>query len=261
MLQSLLRVLIADDEAMARLRLRTLVQACEATFAEVVGETQNATQTLQWLREQACDVLLLDIQMPGPDGLQLARQLLQLPDAPELVFVTAHGQHALQAFELQALDYITKPVSRERLWASLARAAQRLQQRRGVAFVGGDPLVQEPVVTVSERGRLLRLPLSSVLFVRAEQKYLTLHTATQSHVLEGSLSELAQRYEGHFVRIHRNTLVARAALRELQRRDDCEDTGSGTEGNWAVRVARLDQWLAVSRRQLGAVRAALTQTG
>ena len=124
-----LRVLIVDDEPLARLRLRGLVEANEEPRAEVAAEAGSGEQALAWLKDHACDLILLDVQMPGLDGLGLAQALRGRPFAPAIVFVTAHAQHALQAFELEALDYLTKPVRRERLQASLARAAQRLDER------------------------------------------------------------------------------------------------------------------------------------
>lgn len=256
-----LKVLIVDDEPLARLRLRGLVEANEEPRAEVMAEASSGEQALHWLRDHGCDLILLDVQMPGLDGLGLAEALRGRPFAPAIVFVTAHAQHALQAFELEALDYLTKPVRRERLQASLARAQQRLGERS--AAKAGQPAVEEgPVVTLTERGRLLRVPLSEVLYFKAELKYLTLRTATHSHVMDGSLSELEQRLGDRFLRVHRNALVAKSSVRELERHvptdgpSDAEGDGSGELG-WAVRIAHVNEWLAVSRRQVAAVREAL----
>src|SRR5262249_1687948 len=105
-----LRALIVDDEALARSRLRTLLGDCRAPAASIVGEAANATQAVELLRRQPCDLALLDIHMPGADGLALAQALQQLPRPPAVVFVTAHAEHAVQAFELEAVDYLTKPV-------------------------------------------------------------------------------------------------------------------------------------------------------
>ena len=265
-----LKVLIVDDEPLARLRLRGLVEANEEPRAEVVAEAGNGEQALTWLKDHACDLVLLDVQMPGLDGLGLAQALRGRPFAPAIVFVTAHAQHALQAFELEALDYLTKPVRRERLQASLARAAQRLDERAAAkAREAGEaqsasaaPGAEVPVINITERGRLLRVPLSEVLYFKAELKYLTLRTATQSHVMDGSLSDLEQRLGERFLRVHRNALVAKSAVRELERH---VPTDGGAEGDgdtagelgWAVRIAHVNEWLAVSRRQVAAVREAL----
>src|SRR5205823_3948619 len=113
-------------EELARARMRSLVGDCPEPKAQVVGEAANATQALVWLESQACDLMLLDVHMPGRDGTQLAAELRQRANTPAIVFVTAHAEHALKAFDLEAIDYLTKPVRRERLQAALQRVAQRL---------------------------------------------------------------------------------------------------------------------------------------
>ncbi|HEY1090564.1 MAG TPA: LytTR family DNA-binding domain-containing protein [Burkholderiaceae bacterium] len=253
-----LKVLIVDDEPLARLRLRGLVEACSEPRAEVVAEAGTASQAQHWLRDHACDLMLLDVQMPGPDGLQFAEVLREraLP-GPAIVFVTAHAGHALQAFELDAFDYLTKPVRRERLQAALARVAQRLAERAAVKQgVEASPADEANVIVVNDRGRLVRVPLAEVLYLKAELKYLTLRTAQQSLVMDGSLSDYEQRLGERFLRIHRNALVAKSAVRELQRQAQPGEEEGGEPG-WAVRVAHVDEWLAVSRRQVTAVREAL----
>ena len=244
-----LQLLIVDDEPLARLRLRALVEASDAPRAQVAGEAGNAGQALDWLAANRCDALLLDIHMPGRDGMALAAELARLPEPPAVVFVTAHSEHALQAFELEGPDYLTKPVRRERLQAAL----QRVAARRVPAAAA-----ETPVIVVSERGRMLRIPVAEVLYLKAELKYVTLRTAQASHVLDESLAELEARLGPSFLRVHRNALVARGSVRALERRliaGEADDDGGET---WAVRVGPVDEWLAVSRRQVAAVREALT---
>jgi two-component system, LytTR family, response regulator AlgR len=249
-----LRVLIVDDEELARLRLRSLVQECSDPPVQVVGEAASATQALVWLAEQQCDLLLLDVHMPGRDGLQLADELRRRSDAPAVVFVTAHAEHALQAFDLAAVDYLTKPVKRERLHAAL----QRVAQRRALAPVAAAAAPQdEPVIVVSDRGRVVRVPLAQVLYLKAELKYVTLRTAEHTYVLDESLSDLAVRLGERFLRVHRNALVARRAVRALERRTMAAEGEDDGGESWAVRMAPVDEWLAVSRRQVAAVREAL----
>jgi len=271
-----LRVLLVDDEALARLRLRGLLEACAAPRVEVVGEAASVAQAQDWLRSGGCELMLLDVQMPGADGLQLARTLKDAERAgqpvPSIVFVTAHAEHALSAFELEAVDYLTKPVRRERLQVALERVVQRRAERaalQAVPVAGGEVVAAdgEPVIVVTDRGRMSRVPLGEVLYFKAELKYLTLRTATQSLVMEGSLTELEHRFGERFLRIHRNALVAKSAVRELQRHAMpatdfgaldglAADSAEAGEG-WAVRVAQVDEWLMVSRRQVAAVREAL----
>lgn len=242
-----LRVLLVDDEELARMRLRSLVAECTSPQAAVAGEAANASEALAWLAANDCDLVLLDVRMPGRDGMQLAAEIKGRSPAPAVVFVTAHADHALQAFELEAVDYLTKPVRRERLQAALQRVAQRAAVAAPEA---------EPVIVVSELGRIVRVPVREVLYLKAELKYVTLRTAQRSHVLDDALSDLEQRLGGRFLRVHRNALVARHAMRALERRPAADDEGS--EG-WAVRVAPVDEWLAVSRRQVAAVREAMLE--
>jgi two-component system, LytTR family, response regulator AlgR len=258
----MIRVLLVDDEELARLRLRGLVHDSVEPKAAVVGEAASAAQALAWLGSNACDLLLLDVQMPGRDGLQFAAELKRLPEPPAIVFVTAHAQHALHAFDLDAIDYLTKPVRRERLHAALQRVAQRLALQRGAAPSApvGDA-EDAPAIVVTDRGRVLRVPLAEVLYFKAELKYVTLRTAAHTYVLDEALSDLEQRLGDRFLRVHRNALVARAAVRALERRQIAgEGDEDGAEG-WAVRMAPVDEWLAVSRRQVAAVREALVVVG
>jgi two-component system, LytTR family, response regulator AlgR len=251
-----LRVLIVDDEPLARQRLATLVSECAQPACTVVGQCANAEQARQALSRTVVDVALLDVQMPGDTGLALAAQWQGLPRPPVLVFVTAFGEHALKAFELEAADYLTKPVRRERLHEALARAAKRAASTQPAA---NDDV---PALTVSERGRLVRVPLTDVLYLKAELKYVTLRTAERSYLLDDALLDLEQRLGERFIRVHRNALVARTAVRLLEKRrlgsdDASSETGDANEAGWAVCIAPVNEWLWVSRRQVASVREAL----
>jgi two-component system response regulator AlgR len=239
-----LKVLIVDDEALARARLRTLLGDCTAPAASVEAEAANATQAVQCLQRQAVDVALIDIHMPGADGLTLARTLRSLPNPPAVVFVTAYVEHAVQAFELEAVDYLTKPVRLERLQAALQKVERLLLSARGP-----EAYQPEQVLIIQDRGRTERVPLSQVLYLKAELKYITVRTQAKSYILEGSLSELEEKYKTQFMRIHRNALVARRAVRSLEKHFDAEE-GEG----WALRLNGVEELLLVSRRQLAAVR-------
>lgn len=245
-----MNILIVDDEALARSRLQTLL-------ADIGGHqctpAATAAEALALVTQQhhhpAFDMLLLDIHLPGQDGLQLARQLRQLAHAPAVVFVTAHTEHALNAFELDALDYLTKPVRRERLQQALDKVARVLAST--TVRLNHQPATGE-VLLIQDRGRTERVPLAEVLYCKAELKYVTVCSASHSYILDGSLSELEARYPNHWVRIHRNALVARHAIRALEKHRDPQEGDA-----WAVRLHGLAQWLTVSRRQVAIVRAAL----
>ncbi len=274
-----LRVLIVDDEPLARSRLRELLVECPWPRAEVVGEAGSAAEALHWLAQNgaraalsalggsgaALDLVLLDIRMPGLDGLALADRLRAMSQPPAVVFVTAYPEHALRAFEVAAVDYLPKPVRRARLHDALARVAARLGVSPSAVPMPGLPApaapADEPFILVQERGHLMRIPASAILYLKAELKYVTVRTATASHVIDDSLTDLEPRLGPRFLRVHRNALVALPALRELQRRrdDEADERGESSDGGeaWAVRLAPVDEWLAVSRRQLQAVREAL----
>ena len=248
-----LTVALIDDEPLARLRLRTLLAQTEPA-CEVVGEFGESVSALLWLREQDAvgqgpDMILLDIQMPGLDGMVLAARLREPRDPPAIVFVTAHAEHAVRAFDVAALDYLTKPVRLERLQASLGRVQRWRQAQPRLQALDAD------VVVVQDRGRMLRIPVADVLYFKAEQKAVTLHTATEVHPVSESLTELESRVGARFIRVHRNALVARRAMKALQRRVDGEDEEGGE--TWAVQIMPTQVWLAVSRRQVTAVREAM----
>ena len=248
-----LTVALIDDEPLARLRLRTLLAQTEPA-CEVVGEFGESVSALLWLREQDAvgqgpDMILLDIQMPGLDGMVLAARLRELRDPPAIVFVTAHAEHAVRAFDVAALDYLTKPVRLERLQASLGRVQRWRQAQPRLQALDAD------VVVVQDRGRMLRIPVADVLYFKAEQKAVTLHTATEVHPVSVSLTELEARVGERFIRVHCIALVARRAMKALQRRVDGEDEEGGE--TWAVQIMPTQVWLAVSRRQVTAVREAM----
>jgi two-component system, LytTR family, response regulator AlgR len=242
-----LRVLLVDDEALARSRLRTLLADCSEPAADVTAEAADAVQAMQAIERDTFDVVLLDIRMPGSDGVSLARRISTLATPPAIVFVTAHSEHAVQAFEVEALDYLTKPVRRERLQQSLQKVERSIQVSRGI-----QPDFPEETLIIQDRGRTERVPLAEVIYFKAELKYITVRTTSRSYILDGSLSELEEKYSAHFMRVHRNALIARRAVRALEKHFDPEE-GEG----WAVRLTGVDEVLAVSRRQLAAVREAI----
>jgi len=202
---------------------------------------------------QAFDVLLLDIHMPGLSGMELARQLQQQPPAPAVVFVTAHPEHALSAFEVNAADYLTKPVRRERLAAALhkvALVAQAHALRQAPALP--EPDLDADTLLITDRGRTERVRLADVLYFKSELKYVTVRTGTHEYLWSGSLNDLETRFAKRYLRVHRNALVAPSAIRCLEKACDADDS----EG-WQLRLFGIPDVLLVSRRQLPVVRALL----
>jgi two-component system response regulator AlgR len=242
-----LRIFIADDETPARERMKELLGdiAAEVPTA-VVGEARDGLATLDTVPGSGAQVLLLDIQMPGLGGLEVARHLMALEQPPTIIFVTAHDRHAVEAFELNALDYLLKPVRAERLAAALQKAAggaapNREQLARAAANA-------REYLSIAERNRIVLVPVRDIVFLRAEQKYVTLRTREREHLLEEALVSLEKEFAERLVRIHRNCLVARAAIRGFER------SLEGEEAGWLVELDGIEERLPVSRRQWPIVR-------
>jgi two-component system response regulator AlgR len=244
-----LRVFIAEDEAPARERLRELLADIAAELPnEVAGEAQNGLETIERLPSSGAQVLLLDIQMPGMGGLEVARHLAGLAAGPAVVFVTAHDRHAVEAFELNALDYLMKPVRAERLAAALRKAAVAgPPPKQQLAHAASQP---REYLSVVERNRIVLVPMREIVFLRAELKYVTLRTRGAEHLIDEPLVALEAEFAERFVRVHRNCLVARAAVRGFERA-----AGGEEEPHWNVVLDGIAERLPVSRRQWSAVRA------
>jgi two-component system, LytTR family, response regulator AlgR len=235
-----LKIFIADDEDPARERLKVLLGDIAAEVAtSVVGEARHGVEAIERLPSSGAQVLLLDIHMPGMGGLEVARHLAALGEPPRIIFVTAHDRHAIEAFELNALDYLLKPVRAERLAAALRKAS--IPESEKLAKAADAP---REYLSVAERNRILLLPVRDIVFLRAEQKYVTVRTKSREHLVEDSLITLEREFASRFVRIHRNCLVARAAIRGFERAPGEED-----EPRWLVVLDGVEERLPVSRRQ------------
>ena len=237
-----IRLVIIDDEQPARSRLRELLQDCRAELPHTVaGEAANGVEGLQVVAASQADVVLVDIHMPEMSGIEFARHLQVLDRPPAVIFVTAHDQYAVEAFEVNALDYLTKPVRAARLLSALRKAASGARLARGV-LESIDPAPRRHF-SVAERGRVTLVPVADVIYLRAELKYVTLRTREREHLVEESLTQIEQEFGSVFVRIHRNCLVARRWIRGFER-------GAETEGEvgWSVVLEGLDEKLPVSRR-------------
>ncbi len=231
-----LRVLVVDDEVPAVRRLQRLLAGLEGVSC--IGSAGNAEKALEACRSLRPDVVLMDVEMPGIDGVETARRLLQEPQPPQIIFVTAFERYAVEAFDLQALDYLVKPVRAERLGRSLERAAAaRMEAQPGPASLSarlGD--------------RLLAIPLADIRLLRAEDKYTCVYHLGGEALIEDSLLSLEERFADRFVRVHRATLVSRPHLRALFR---------DHEGQERVEVDDCPVQPEVSRRNLAQVRHAL----
>jgi two-component system, LytTR family, response regulator AlgR len=260
MTAAVLNVMVVDDEHLARARLKTLLADCQDPPCILALEASDAMQAMTCLRGQTVDVVLLDVRMPGADGLQLARELRHIRPELSIIFVTAHSEHAVDAFDLDVTDYLTKPVRAQRLQKALQKALLKKEQLTHISQ-GLKPDLSQKFIVIQDRGRTERVPLSEVLYFKAELKYVTVRTAQRSYILDGSLTELEAEHRLEFLRIHRNTLVARREMRALERCssvDEDDPQGVGAQG-WAVRLRHSDEPLLVSRRQLASVRGVIAQ--
>ena len=244
-----LRVLIVDDEPPARARLRDLLDDCRAQVPNaIVGEAGSGLEGLDLLASNPADVALVDIHMPGMSGIEFARHIQGLEAPPAVIFVTAHDQYAVEAFEVNAVDYLLKPVRSGRIAAALKKAAAGPRLGREV-FDRVDPHPRR-FLSVNERGRLTLVPLAEVLYLKAELKYVTVRTREHEYLIEASLAQLEAEFAALFIRIHRNCLVARRLIRGFERLE-----GDVAEANWAVLIEGCQERLPVSRRQWAQVKA------
>jgi two-component system response regulator AlgR len=250
-----LRLLLVDDEAPARARLRDLLGDIAVEVPTVVvAEAADGRAALEQAQSCNFDVALIDIRMPGMDGVELARHLARLPEAPAVIFVTAFDQYAVQAFELAALDYLVKPVRANRLADALKKARRRADDS---ARLEKSALTIRQNLSCLERGRILLVPVAEIVYLKAEQKYVTARTAEREYLLEESLVHLETEFSERFLRIHRNCLVARVAVIGVERAADEGDT----EAHWQVILDGATDRLPVSRRQWPQVKALLRLQG
>jgi len=262
-----LRIFIVDDEAPARARLRTLLSDIAGSCPhELVGEADSAQTALDALAEAQPDLLLLDVQMPGMTGIEFAAHLSMLPHPPVIIFVTAFDHYALSAFDLHAVDYLLKPVRASRLAEALARAGKR---RMSTAFpndeisaAGAALRSKRRHFPVWERNRLLLVPVVDVLYLKAEMKYITLHTGTRNYLIEESLVSIEEELAADFIRVHRNALVARKAIIGFERGSvliDQDGANDRAQESWEVILEGSKERLPISRRQWTLVKALLRQ--
>lgn len=208
-----MKVVIADDEPLARERLRALLAEHEGVT--VVAEAGNGADALHACAQTQPDVVLMDIAMPGVDGLEAARHLARFEPRPAVVFCTAYDAHALSAFEAAAIDYLMKPVRAERLAAALERVRTYIAGRAAAPQV--PPTQPRRVLCARLRGNLRLVPVEDIHYLQAEEKYVVAYHARGQDLIEESLRALEEEFGERFIRIHRNCLIARDRLQEVRR--------------------------------------------
>ncbi len=238
-----MKVLVVDDEALARDRLCAMLT--EMPGYTVCGQAANGSEALAQAEHMQPDAVLMDIRMPGMDGLEAARHLQALAQPPAIIFTTAYNDYAIAAFETHVVDYLLKPVRMERLQEALenTRRLTRVQAAALQQADAGDTARQQICARV--RGSLQLIPVDEIRFFLADQKYVNLCTAEQAVLIEETLKSLEEEFTGQFIRIHRNALVAVKYLAGLEK---------GSEGNSQVRLHGVDDLLEVSRRHVSDVR-------
>jgi two-component system response regulator AlgR len=241
-----MKVLIVDDEAPARARLRRLVEEIDGT--EVVGEAADGRSALEAQQRLQPDLLLLDIRMPVMDGMETARELARLPEPPAVIFTTAYSEHALEAFDFAAIDYLLKPVRRERL----EQALQRAQRLTPAALESADEGEGRKHLTVRKHGGLHLIPFSEITHFQADNKYVTAYLPGREELLEESLKQLEEEYGERLLRIHRNALINLKALEGMEK---------DSEGRCYVTLHGAGRGPEISRRHLAEVRRVLKSKG
>ena len=238
-----MNILIVDDEPLARQRLSSLLKNMNGY--EPCGEAANGNEALQLAQDLKPDIILLDIRMPGMDGLEAAMHLNRMSKPPAIIFTTAYSDHALEAFETHAVDYLLKPIKEERLEEAL-QAAKRLtlpQLQELHKPEAGNNIRSH--ICVKVRGSLELIPLDDIRYFLADHKYVTLRTSDHEHLIEESLKSLEEEFSHLFTRIHRNALIADQYMTGLEKNND---------GHCVVIIKDIDDRLEISRRHLPHVR-------
>jgi two-component system response regulator AlgR len=238
-----MKVLIVDDEIPARARLQRMLEGMNG--CSVCGEASDGEEALLRCERLQPDVLLLDIRMPGMDGLEAARHLLTLEHPPAVIFTTAYSEHALAAFETHAVDYLLKPVRQERLVQALENT-RRLTRVQAAALQASEADGGARTrICARVRGSLQLVPVEQIRYFLADQKYVTIGTGDSRVLIEESLKSLEEEFAERFVRIHRNALIAPVFLIGIER---------AAEGQLRARLRDVEEPLEISRRHLAAVR-------
>ncbi len=236
-----MKVLIVDDEQLARDRLARMLSDIDGY--EVVGHAANGMQAVERCSDLQPDVVLLDIRMPGMDGLEAARHMAGMEEPPAVVFCTAYEEHAVDAFNVQAIGYLLKPVRRNDLASVLgnARRTNRLQ----LAALATQNDNRRTHISARTRKGIELVPVDDVGCFQADQKYVTARHAGGELLIDDTLKELEDEFGERFVRVHRNALIAPQHVVGLERNE---------EGHYQVKLRGIDQGIDISRRHVADVR-------
>lgn len=238
-MQQILKILIADDEAPARNRMRDLLGDIE--HIEIVAEAKNGKEAIDLAESCKPDVMLLDIRMPVMDGIETAQHAQKLAHKPHIIFTTAFDAYAIKAFDLNAIDYLLKPIRQERLQTAINKA-HALQPDQLASL---KPLQKARThLSIHERGRVLLVPIESIIYLRAELKYITVRTVEREYLIEESLTHLEAEFNERFIRLHRNCLVAPQFIAGYEKR-----LSSDNEQQWVALLKNIPETIAISRRQ------------
>jgi len=236
-----MRILVVDDENLARDRLRRMLES--NGDHEVVGEAANGGEAVQQCSELQPDLVLLDIRMPGMDGLETARHFLSMEDPPAVIFCTAYEEHAIAAFDLQAVGYLLKPVRREKLFDALGKTVRL--NRAQLAGLNANGEARRSHISARTHKGIELISIEDVRFFQADQKYVTVRHAHGELIVDETLRELELEFTDLFIRVHRSALVAKLHIEGLLK---------DKNGHVAVRMRDLEETIPISRRHLPGVR-------
>jgi len=237
-------ILIVDDEPLARQRLVRMIEKLEDHT--IIAEADNADAALAAINEHDPDLVLLDIRMPGKDGLELAHEISALDCPPAIIFCTAFDQYALDAFGTTAIGYLLKPIKLEQLQEALAKAQKLNKVQRAAAQVTTtDNKNTRTHISAKTRRGIELIPLEDVRYFVADHKYVTVFHRTGEHLLDETLKELEEEFGNRFIRIHRNALVSVKHIEAIER---------ATQGQYQVRLANTEHKPIISRRHVSDVK-------
>jgi two-component system response regulator AlgR len=244
-----MNVLIVDDEQLARQRLRHMLSGIGGH--SVIGEAESGEQALKQTQASNPDLVLMDIRMPGMDGLEAASYINRLDNPPAIIFTTAYSEHALSAFKTHAIDYLLKPIKQDHLYEAI-QSAKRLNRAQLNNLLTQEESGTRNKICVKTRGALELIPIDEIIYFKADQKYVTLRTAEHEYLIEEALKSLEDEFESRFIRIHRNALVAETYVNGLNKNDS---------GHFCLTFNEIDDQLEVSRRHLPGLRKKLKYKG